>query len=1743
MTANWTPPPTKLFDGLRHRGGEQAGEVEPNQTALERAPIYIPFIDGRHGDAEFPGERRGACVGAVWMYRRVAGVVRANLCNLMSMVPPLLDIQKVAFAMLASALWLLPAAQVASAQVVPDPPQNLTAANHPSTTFVKVTLTWDTPDNTGDSPITQVCYRYQQQNINPTRWEGYQATPFCMPVPDMNKIVTGNLQAGLRHRFAVELRNSAGWSTWATVSFTPGFSPTLAVQPTSVAEDAAAKTVTVTATLGNRVTLQRDVPVTVSVGGGTATAGTDYTGVDDFTVTVKAGTLSAMGTFTLTPIDDDVDEGNETVEISGTETSFDIAKAKLTITDDDTAPSGAITLSLNPTSAGEAASATSVTVTATLPGSTTRSADTAITVAVGASADTATEGTDYATVDDFTLTIAAGARTGTKAFSIDPTQDALDEGTGESVSVSGTTTVSGFSVTGATFTITDDDTAPSGAITLSLNPTSAGEAASATSVTVTATLPGSTTRSADTAITVAVGASADTATEGTDYATVDDFTLTIAAGARTGTKAFSIDPTQDALDEGTGESVSVSGTTTVSGFSVTGATFTITDDDTAPSGAITLSLNPTSAGEAASATSVTVTATLPGSTTRSADTAITVAVGASADTATEGTDYATVDDFTLTIAAGARTGTKAFSIDPTQDALDEGTGESVSVSGTTTVSGFSVTGATFTITDDDTAPSGAITLSLNPTSAGEAASATSVTVTATLPGSTTRSADTAITVAVGASADTATEGTDYATVDDFTLTIAAGARTGTKAFSIDPTQDALDEGTGESVSVSGTTTVSGFSVTGATFTITDDDTAPSGAITLSLNPTSAGEAASATSVTVTATLPGSTTRSADTAITVAVGASADTATEGTDYATVDDFTLTIAAGARTGTKAFSIDPTQDALDEGTGESVSVSGTTTVSGFSVTGATFTITDDDTAPSMSLVLTPASISENGGVSTVTATLSSTSSEAMTMTVSVTAVSPATASDYTLSANRTLTIAAGATTSTGTVTITGVDNDMDAPNKEFTVLAATAAGHGVANSASEILTIEDDDDAPSVSIADTTVDEGGMATFVVTRAGATGNVVSVRAATAGHVGGEHPASTSDYVPVTVAHTLSFGAGETRKIFSVQTMEDTLNEPNETFMARLSGTTSNAVIAADGTQATGTIMDDDRIPAISIADAVPVVEGATASFPVRLSAVSGMTVTVEWVTSPGTATEDADYGGDKGTIAIAAGSTDATIEVGTIDDTEIEGKEPETFTVTLLNPVNGTIDEPVATGTIEDDDYLAAVARIKRVNTAMLPRVGSALMRSRIDQLADCIDHAATGNGIVGLSALGESLSSNAEALNRGELSLQEALAGTRLAAKVPVNRDRPGSGDMTFCAGGDWRRLSSIDDSPVTWEGNLFGAHVGGNMRLGESVLLGLDVSHHTSSLDWSDEAGAGVFAGDWRMRLNAVHPYVTWFTSQGLRLSAMAGYGSGNIRIVEKTGLDQPADLTLKSVALGGVLPLETGRGGTSLRFRGDAWLGELKVEDNGSLVEGLSVATQGVRVLAEGKWRVALGDDASLAPSTRIGLQYDDGAGGMGLEVGSGLRWDSPTHGLSAALSGRFLLVRDGIREWGMSADARLAPTQGLGPSFTFSPSWGATADGTEALWEHGLEAASYTGNELAAPSLKMESGWGLRLSDGRGVLTPFVGLSLSGEDARRMRLGGRLEVNRFSLEVAGMRRESGSTAPDHGLYLKVVASW
>jgi hypothetical protein len=110
-----------------------------------------------------------------------------------------------------------------------------------------------------------------------------------------------------------------------------------------------------------------------------------------------------------------------------------------------------------------------------------------------------------------------------------------------------------------------------------------------------------------------------------------------------------------------------------------------------------------------------------------------------------------------------------------------------------------------------------------------------------------------------------------------------------------------------------------------------------------------------------------------------------------------------------------------------------------------------------------------------------------------------------------------------------------------------------------------------------------------------------------------------------------------------------------------------------------------DEGCTSISIADASANEKPrntTTMNFPVTLNKKSSQTVTVHYTTQDGTATAGSDYVAQSGTVTFAPGVKRSIISI-IIDGDKIQ--EPnETFNVVLSNPVNATINDSVATGTI---------------------------------------------------------------------------------------------------------------------------------------------------------------------------------------------------------------------------------------------------------------------------------------------------------------------------------------------------------------------------------------------------------------------------------------------------------------------------
>ena len=1047
--------------------------------------------------------------------------------------------------------------------------------------------------------------------------------------------------------------------------------PTLSIANASANEGEAA-----TFTVSLRPT--RSTPTTVdyivtSAPGDTASAGTAATG--DYTAVPTAVRLTlaanaSSATITVPTREDDVDEGDDTaaagetftVTLRNPSTGAVIGDATATgsIIDDDAPPTG-IALAVAPAAVSEAGGAQTVTATATVQGGTTYGAAQTVTLAVGRDGDTASAGTDYATVPDATFTIAAGARTGTATFTLTPMDDDQIE-QHETLTVAGS--LADGTVAAATLTIEDDDLSEVSVASASVLEGDAGTSA----LTFTVTLSAVNLQT----VTVDYATADGTATAASDY-TAARGTLSFAPGETE--KTLSVSVIGDTVDEGEAETF-VLALSNPQGAVLSGeaATGTITDDD-----ATTLSVASASVLEGDAGTSVlTFTVTLSAASAE----AVTVDYATSAVTTVAGVDY-TVAIGTLSFAPGETEKTISVSvIGDTVDEADEtlalrlGNAKGAVLSG-----GVASLSAIGTITDDD-----ATTLSIAAASVPEGDAGTStLTFTVTLSAASTEAA----TVDYATADGTAVAGADY-TPARGTLRFAPGETEKTISVSvIGDTVDEVDETLALRLSnAQGAILSGGAASLSAIGTIADDDLSA-----VSVASASAPEGDTGTSaLTFTATL----STASDEAATVDYATADGTAVAGVDY-TPARGTLSFAPGETEKTIRVAI--IGDVVDEDA-ETFSLTLSNpqgvTLSGGAATG---TIEDDDDASSLSIAA--ASVLEgDAGTSalTFTVTLSAASAEAVTVDYATAAVSAVAGVDYAVAIG-TLSFAPGETEKTITVSVTG---DTVEEGDETLALRLSNPQGAVLSGGAALLsvtgTIADDDvsaapeDVPAISIAAARVLEGDAGTsaltFTVTLSAASAEAVTVDYATAGAsavVGVDYAAAIG---------TLSFAPGETEKTITVSVTGDTVEEGDETLALRLSNP-QGAVLSGGVAilSATGTIADDDGVSEVSVASA-RVLEGdagtSDLTFTVTLGAASDRAVTVGYATVAASAVAGVDYTPAGGTLNFAPGETSKAITVAVTGDVVDEGDE--TLSLALLNAQGAVLSGGAATlrvtGTIEDDD-----------------------------------------------------------------------------------------------------------------------------------------------------------------------------------------------------------------------------------------------------------------------------------------------------------------------------------------------------------------------------------------------------------------------------------------------------------------------
>ena len=606
---------------------------------------------------------------------------------------------------------------------------------------------------------------------------------------------------------------------------------------------------------------------------------------------------------------------------------------------------------------------------------------------------------------------------------------------------------------------------------------------------------------------------------------------------------------------------------------------------------------------------------------------------------------------------------------------------------------------------------------------------------------------------------------------------------------------------------------------------------------------------------------------------------------------------------------------------------------------------------------------------------------------------------------------------------------------------------------------------------------------------------------------------------------------------------------------------TDAGAVCARDGRALSNANTATVQGPvALSVADAtVEEGEGAVLSFPVTLSRVASATVTVDYATSNGTATAGEDYTAASGTLVFAAGETGKRVAVEILDDAHDESAE--TLTLTLSNPSGAPIADATATGTIENSDPMPKAWTVRFGRT-----VGSQVVDALTDRLGGARGSHVTVAGVrlgAGRARAPERQAQDPFALPEwAEASGREAESRTVTAADLLLgsafhlsSADANAGPGPVFSA---WGRAvtggfeAEVDD--VRLDGDVTTAMLGFDAEW-ERALAGVMLSQSAGdgayrlSPDTGDDGGddgGGGDAGSVESDLTGVYPYARIEVNGRVSAWALAGAGTGSLTLDRDAHAPMKTDLSMRMGALGvtGRVLEPAGAEGLGVNVRSDAMWVRTKSARSSDMVDTEGDVTR-LRLVVEGERVFAAGDGATFTPSAEVGLRHDGGDAetGTGLETGAGLRY---TRGaLSVEARARVLVAHEdsGYEEWGLAGAVRVEPSAGgRGLSLRIAPEWGRTGSATERLWR-ARDARELEGGEAFDPAgrLVAHAGYGVGLGRGRGVLTPYTGVTLGEGRSRSVRAGARWQLGRdVALGVEATRTAGDAGEGDAGLRVRAA---
>ena len=553
---------------------------------------------------------------------------------------------------------------------------------------------------------------------------------------------------------------------------------------------------------------------------------------------------------------------------------------------------------------------------------------------------------------------------------------------------------------------------------------------------------------------------------------------------------------------------------------------------------------------------------------------------------------------------------------------------------------------------------------------------------------------------------------------------------------------------------------------------------------------------------------------------------------------------------------------------------------------------------------------------------------------------------------------------------------------------------------------------------------------------------------------------------------------------------------------------------------------------------------------FIVKLNRAVSHAVRVDYATKDGVgtlggnapATAGSDYTPTSGTLVFTAGQRRKTINVAVLNDSHNEGAEY--FLLALSNPQGAHLPhrQVERVGLIRNDDPLPSAWHV---------RFGRTVSQQVVDALQQRFSSSTTPSGLQ-LTVAGEAVTSDTP-LQENHVLLSrllgfESVSSQELAQGSSFSFSPEGAGPrLSFWGKGAFSSFNGVEES-ITLTGDVTTALLGADWS-NERWRAGAALSH-----SWGNGSYQGEGDGDdgrISSSLTGVFPYGRYALTPRLGVWATAGYGWGSLSLNpdgDGSEYNPNTTLALGAVGMDGLL-LDGGSEGVTLTTTADA----LFLKTTSEAVVGLA-SSEGtisrLRLGLEASRAFPLANGASLSPSLEVGLRQDSGDAetGFGMDLGAGLSWSAPEHGITATVKGRTLLSHgaEHFQDQGLALSFSWQPSpSNRGASLSLSHAMGLPAEGGMAALLNPTAIEVLDEPHSSGERFEARLAYGFPFYNDRLTLSPAVTTALSNSSRSYGLLWSlapydeHLMEEPWQLSLEGERHENlSSSTVDHSLKLR-----